>query len=350
MQQKIRVVHYINQFFAGIGGEEKANTPPGVKEGACGPGKLLQSLLAGKGEVVATVYCGDNYINEHRDSALEEILKTLSTLNPSVVIAGPAFGSGRYGMACGSVCQAAIEKLRIPGLTGMHEENPAAELYRSRVIIASTGETSVRMKEAVSRIAVLAVKLAQGEPLGPADEEGYLSQGRKKNVFTSETGAKRSIDMLVKKMRGEAFVTELPLPKYDTVPPAAPLKDLTKATIALVTEGGCVPRGNPDRIESGWATKWAKYPLEGMSRLSAGEYESVHGGLDTTLINENPNRLVPLDILAEMEKEGDIGSLHGLLYSTVGNMGSLGTIKRFGHEIARELKAAKVDGVILTAT
>ena len=25
---KIRVVHYINQFFAGIGGEEKADIPP----------------------------------------------------------------------------------------------------------------------------------------------------------------------------------------------------------------------------------------------------------------------------------------------------------------------------------
>ncbi|MRZ29058.1 hypothetical protein GKD08_09815, partial [Paeniclostridium sordellii] len=30
---KIKVVHYINNFFAGIGGEEKANIPPEKRKG-----------------------------------------------------------------------------------------------------------------------------------------------------------------------------------------------------------------------------------------------------------------------------------------------------------------------------
>lgn len=30
---KIRIVHYINQFFAGIGGEEKADIPPEIRKG-----------------------------------------------------------------------------------------------------------------------------------------------------------------------------------------------------------------------------------------------------------------------------------------------------------------------------
>ena len=33
-----RVVHYLNQFFAGVGSEEQADLPPGRKEGAVGPG------------------------------------------------------------------------------------------------------------------------------------------------------------------------------------------------------------------------------------------------------------------------------------------------------------------------
>ena len=33
-----RVVHYINQFFGGIGGEEKADHKPEVREGVVGPG------------------------------------------------------------------------------------------------------------------------------------------------------------------------------------------------------------------------------------------------------------------------------------------------------------------------
>jgi len=32
----LKVVHYINQFFGQIGGEDKADTPPLVKEGPVG--------------------------------------------------------------------------------------------------------------------------------------------------------------------------------------------------------------------------------------------------------------------------------------------------------------------------
>ena len=44
-EKKYRVVHYLNQFYAGIGGEEKANIPPQMKEGIVGPGKPLQDAL-----------------------------------------------------------------------------------------------------------------------------------------------------------------------------------------------------------------------------------------------------------------------------------------------------------------
>ena len=42
---KIRVVHYINQFFANIGGEEKADMEPEVREGIVGPGLALKAGL-----------------------------------------------------------------------------------------------------------------------------------------------------------------------------------------------------------------------------------------------------------------------------------------------------------------
>ena len=38
---KIRVVQYINQFFAQIGGEEKADIPAELREGPVGPGLAL---------------------------------------------------------------------------------------------------------------------------------------------------------------------------------------------------------------------------------------------------------------------------------------------------------------------
>ena len=43
----IRVVHYVNQFFGGVGGEEQAHVPPRAVEGPLGPGLALRELLDG---------------------------------------------------------------------------------------------------------------------------------------------------------------------------------------------------------------------------------------------------------------------------------------------------------------
>ena len=73
----LRVVHYLNQFFAGIGAEDKADTPPSHREGPVGPGRLLQQALGDRAEVVATVYCGDNYAAE-KQGAIDEILELVA--------------------------------------------------------------------------------------------------------------------------------------------------------------------------------------------------------------------------------------------------------------------------------
>ena len=68
---KIRVVHYINNFFAGIGGEEKADIPPEIRPGTVGPGLALQQGLGDEFEVVATAICGDSHFgaNLEEDTA-----------------------------------------------------------------------------------------------------------------------------------------------------------------------------------------------------------------------------------------------------------------------------------------
>ena len=40
--------------------------------------------------------------------------------------------------------------------------------------------------------------------------------------------------MLLKRLNNEKFETELPMPHFDTVEPALPIKDLSKACIAIV--------------------------------------------------------------------------------------------------------------------
>lgn len=52
-----------------------------------------------------------------------------------------------------------------------------------------------------------------------AEEEGYIAQGFRVNVHTEKNGAERAVDMMIKKLRGEPYVTELPMPVFDRVKP-----------------------------------------------------------------------------------------------------------------------------------
>ena len=44
MSDVLRVVHYLNAFFGGLGGEEEAHTPVRVQPGALGPGRPWNKL------------------------------------------------------------------------------------------------------------------------------------------------------------------------------------------------------------------------------------------------------------------------------------------------------------------
>ena len=345
----LRVVHYLNQFFAGIGSEDKADTAPARREGPVGPGRALQQALGDRGQVVATVYCGDNHAAEH-PRALDDVLGMIAQARPDIVVAGPAFSAGRYGVACGEVTLRVRERLGVTAVTGMHADNAAAEMYRTRVHIASTATTATGMAAALQTMARIALKLAAGEPLRPPADEGYLPTGRRVFAVAARPAAERAVDMLLLKVRGEPYTTEWAVPRYQRVAPAPPLRDLARATIALITTGGLVPRGNPDRLESGYATKWLRYPIAGVDSLSPDRWQSVHGGFDTTRINEDLNRVVPLDVMRELEREGGIGRLHPEIFTTTGNTSVIPTLQRFAREMGRELKTAGVEGVILTST
>jgi len=344
----IRVVHYLNQFFVGLGAEEHAGIGPAKKLGALGPGIALQQALGEGAQIVATVYCGDNYANEQAN-AIDAALELVSGERPDILIAGPAFASGRYGLACGELCVRAQNALGIVAVTGMHPNNPGTDLYRTKVHIARTRESAVGMGDALKIMARLALKLYFREPLGAPQEEGYIPTGRRVHFVAEQTAALRAVEMLVKKMSGQPYATEWAVPSYSQVDPAAPLEDLSHAKIALVTTGGVVPRGNPDRLESAYASKWLKYPIGELNELKPSDWQSIHGGFDTTNVNEDPDRMAPLDALRELEREGVFQDLADELYTTTGNTAAIPTVRRFAQEMLKELRASNVQGVILTS-
>jgi len=156
--------------------------------------------------------------------------------------------------------------------------------------------------------------------------------------------------MFTAKLKGEPFVTEYPMPVFDRVAPNPAVKDMKNAVIALVTSGGICPKGNPDHIEASSASKFGEYDITGVLDLTAEAYCTAHGGYDATYADQDADRVLPVDVLRDMEKEGVFKKLHNKFYTTVGNGTAVASAKKFATEIASRLKADGVTAVILTST
>lgn len=346
---KIRVVHYLNQFFGQIGGEDKAHIAPMVREEVVGPGMALKAQLGESSEIVATVICGDSYFNENIDEVSAEIVEIIAQYKPDIVVCGPAFNAGRYGVACGAVAKAVFEKLDIPAVSAMYQENPGVEMYSKYAYVVKASDSARGMAPAIASMVNIIKKLVDGEELQPV-VDNYYERGIRKNYFAQDRGSKRAVDMLLAKLKGEEFVTEYPMPEFDRVAPNQPITDLSNAKIALVTSGGIVPKGNPDRIESSSASKFGKYDISGFNNLTDETHETAHGGYDPVYANIDSDRVLPVDVLRELEAQGEIGQLHQYFYTTVGNGTSVANSKAFAKSISEELVRDGVQAVILTST
>ncbi|MBI4317945.1 MAG: glycine/betaine/sarcosine/D-proline family reductase selenoprotein B [Chloroflexi bacterium] len=350
----MKLAYYINHFFAGIGGEDKADTTVGVREGPVGPGNGLKNLLSPGITIAGTVYAGDNYFNENVEKATKEVLDAVRAFSPDALIAGPAFDAGRYGVACAEVCNTVSRELGIPSVSAMYEENPGVDVYRNyrnpRVFFLPSGPLADTMSRALADMAGFVDKIALGAEPGSAASEGYFHRGIRRLVEVEKSGAERAVAMLLARLNDQPFSSEVPLRGLDPITPAAPLANLAGATIALANTTGIVPIGNPDAFKRMRNTQWKKYFIGDLESVEQGEWEAVHGGHDTRYTNSNPNWGVPLDAARVLEREEVFAHLHPYLYTTPGVQASVNLMQQFGREMAQEMLAAGVNGVIMVST
>ena len=349
--EKLRVVCYINQFFAGLGGEEMAHEGLHVYDGAKGPAMGMSAFWKEEMEVTRTIACGDNFFNleENYEAIKPRLLELVREANPDVVVAGPAFNAGRYGVACGKFCDLITSELGVPSVTSMFPTNPAVEMYLRKTVIAEAAETAAGMRTTLPVLAALALKLAKKEPLGAAAKDGYIPTGVRINELDEQSAAARVVDMLVKRIKGEPFTTEVPLRKDERVPATPPIDDASKLRFALVTTGGLVPKGNPDKLRQYASVSYGTYPID-VATFNSENYESVHGGYDTTAVNRDPQRLIPYNAALELKSRGVIGSLAPYFLSTCGIGTNVGMGRKLGADMAAQLIADGVQAAILTST
>jgi glycine reductase len=350
----IRVMHYVNQFFAGIGGEDKADKPVSSFGGAIGPGKRLQKLLGDSAEIVVTAYCGDDYFGVNRDEVLKSILNITRLHDIELVIAGPAFSSGRYGFACVEVCHYIATTLDVNCVTGLHHTNPAVEIYKQyknkKIFAIPTTEVVSGMEDALRKIAQLMSKLSSGAAIGSAAEENYIPRGIRQVEVTAKNGVERAFDMMLDRWAGRPFITEIPIEYLESISPAPRITTLVNANIALVSTTGVVPQGNPDGFKMHRNTQWKKYNIAKLNSMQDSKWDAIHGGYNTAFMRMNPNFGVPLDVCREMEREGMFSKLLPYFYATSGINALISAMQVIGKEIASDLVAQGVNAALLVST
>ena len=307
----MKVAHYLNQFFAGLGGEEAAGSPPMRIDGAVGPGRGLGSTWRSRSPAATTSSASTRTRRSPRCCAGS------TTERPDVLVCGPSFGSGRYGYACGTLAREAARR-GIPAVCGMDPESPGVAAAEGAAYVVPTSSNVAGMREALPRLAALARRLAAGEEIGPPEEEGYLPRGLRRNERAGATGAARAIELLLAKLAGETR-TEVAA-GFDHVPPPPPCATSPRAKLALVTEAGCVPQGNPDGLPTIRASAWLRYPLpaDGGARRRGLRVRARRLRRHGRERRPEPPRARSTSC-GRCSREGRIGSLHDAFYTTTGN-------------------------------
>lgn len=172
-----RIVQFLNQVQAGLGGDERMDIKPQAQNGAVGMGMLLKSISMVNGaDIIGTVTCGDNYFLENKEKAIEDISDMIKKFNANVVICGPALNYKRYGECCGYLALSIQDKLNIPVFAAMSKDSTGTELFRKQIYIIETpNRGGTRLNKSLRKISNFAVKLAKGEAIGTS-EEGYFSR------------------------------------------------------------------------------------------------------------------------------------------------------------------------------
>ena len=191
----VRAVHYLNQFFAGLGGEEAAETPPTWLDGPVGPGRGLAAEL--EGTEIGDAACGDDYFGEHEEGALSAAARACSRPSAPICPLPAPPRSGRYGFACARFFARRRRAARHPGRRGDARGEPGSRRRRRcRPDRRHRRERRRHVREAPPRMARSPRRSSPAARWG-RPPEGYVPRGFRRNELAGRPGADRAIDLLL---------------------------------------------------------------------------------------------------------------------------------------------------------
>lgn len=169
----IPTVWYMNQFYAGIGAKEFANTPPTVSDKVVGPAKVVENDA--RFRICKIIYCGDDYAYNNIDELKSLVARVLGEYKKVLFIASPSFSATEFSVINLKLCDYVQSALRIETVTGMYTDiykkikSDTLFNYYNHLDVVSTKNSAVGMREAIPKIMQIGGKKYKNQQL--TDEE-----------------------------------------------------------------------------------------------------------------------------------------------------------------------------------
>lgn len=173
----MKMIFLLDQIQAGLGGKEHGEQPLGGKKTEIGSVKMFDNLLKEKdSEVIATIYCGDDYfLSNHEENALK-IAAMVKKLEADVVLCGPCFNYEKYGLMAAEVAEIIEERVGTPAVASMSPEcAEAVEKFKDKVnIVKMPKKGGTGLTEAMNKMMTLCqMKVAKQDITGFVSENCY---------------------------------------------------------------------------------------------------------------------------------------------------------------------------------
>ena len=235
--------------------------------------------------------------------AIAEILALIQEAEPDLVVAGPAFTSGRYGLACARVAAAATAA----GLTAVARHAP-------RQPRARRGRHGRRWWPAGEAARTWARRSTRCRPRPPR----CSSRASRSPPTTAASAAAPPSAAVADGQRRRPGPSTWSWPAWAATgtPPRSPSPASTRSrrprpsTTRRQSRSPSSPRAawSPTPTPAAWSRpgppSGCATRSRGSTELEPGEWRSVHGGFSTVCANADPHRILPLDVARQLEDEG----------------------------------------------
>lgn len=120
----MKVVLIFDQGLAGAGGKSNPMAPLKAEKGGIGSYLMLKPHLDKiDAQVLATLYCGNEYYLANKKEVVLKMTAMVKKLNPDIVICGPCFNYLDYGQMSANIAKTVKEKTDIGAVAMMSVEN-----------------------------------------------------------------------------------------------------------------------------------------------------------------------------------------------------------------------------------